>query len=219
MINKKLLLLGLGLITGCLFFSLTVDRRIPQTADKVSEESKLSVSNYFPVEEGQFWQYQGTNKEEQVGGKVETSKVSKRIEISQITTEPGAEIISVLNNKEVQKWVIKDNAIDFEPDEAEDKFILKFPLYVGQKWGDEESLRYRDDGYYVWEVEKKLTQEILGKKYDECFRIAFKTLPDMTYQIFCYGIGIPEEGYKHNGTVLEYVYKLIDHSGNRLLDR
>lgn len=88
--------------------------------------------------------------------------------------------------------------------------MFPFPLYEGQKWGEEDSLRYRSDNFYVWHVEGKLSMEVLGKTYGECFRISYKTLPDMSYKIFCYDLGIVEEGYKHNGTVSEWIYKLTD---------
>ena len=193
--KKILLYLIFGLLIAV--FAL---KFIPRT--KVNTPN--TVNNYFPISIGNFWEYEGT-KEEQVNGKLEKNNIKKRIEIVDITESNKGKIIKLTNGV---TYLIKDNTIDFEPNEPLDKFILTFPLYIGQKWGDEHQLKNRNDGYYVWEVEKKLSQDVLGKKYDDCFRIAYKTLPDTTYKIFCYGIGIIEEGYKHNGTVMEETYKL-----------
>lgn len=170
-------------------------------------ESKIILANYFPIKKGSFWEYKVTKKE-QIEGKIETSNIQKRVEVSDIVTDSRVDTLSVANDGQNENWVVRGNSIDFEPNEPQDKFVPTFPLYVGQKWGDEEQLRNRNDGFYVWEVEQKLPQEVLGKKYNDCFRIAYKTLPDTEYKILCYRIGIVEEGYKHNSTINEEAYKI-----------
>lgn len=166
----------------------------------------LDVEQYFPIKYNSFWVYEGV-KNELVEGKMETTESKKYIEVYNTQySEDGSTIIWLGDGS---NYVVRGSTIDFEPQiEPFDKFILTFPLSVGQKWGDKDQLRNRTDGYYVWEVEQKLSQEVLGKKYDECFRIANKMLTGTEYRIFCYGIGIVEEGYKHNGSPLEEVYKL-----------
>ena len=71
-------------------------------------------------------------------------------------------------------------------------------------------MRYREDDSYIWHVEEKLSKNVLGKQYDECFKISYRTNPDTSFYVFCYDLGIVEKGYKHNGTVLEWDYKLTD---------
>ena len=201
--KRTLLFVLLGIVIGYAFSYLKPQQKPLQRAKETT-----GIENYFPVKEGSFWEYKGTKKEQQVDGKIETSEIDKRVEVNSVTTETEANTLSITNDGQAEKWLVSGNSIDFEPDEPQDKFILSFPLYIGQKWGDEIQLRNRDDGYYTWEVEQKLPQEVLGKKYNDCFRIAFKTLSGTSYKIFCYGIGVVEEGYKHNGTILEEVYKL-----------
>lgn len=207
--KKTLLFLFLGLIVGYALSYLPTPKTVSQTTKEVSEESKTLLANYFPIKKGSYWEYKGT-KREQIEGRIETSDIQKRVEVNDITTDTEIDTLLVTNEGQSESWVVRGSSIDFEPNEPQDKFILTFPLYIGQKWGDEEQLRNRTDGYYVWEVEQKLSQEVLGKKYSDCFRIAYKTLPDTGYQIFCYGIGIVEEGYKHNGTIIEETYKITD---------
>lgn len=174
---------------------------------EVVNENKFLMENYFPIKKGSFWEYKGTKKE-LVEGKIETSVINKRIEVKDITTDSEISMITVTNDGQNEKWSVEGNTIDFEPYESYDKFVLTFPLYIGQKWGDEIQLKNRKDGYYVWEVEEKIPQDVLGKKYDDCFRIAFKILSSTEYRIFCYGVGTIEVGFHHNGALNEENYKL-----------
>lgn len=205
--KKGLLLICLGVIIGYALSYLPMKQTPLQVTKQPSNENKTLLANYFPIKKGSFWEYKGV-KREQTNGKIETSDIQKRVEVNEILTDTEADMLTITNDGQTEKWIVKNNTIDFDPDEPQEKFVLSFPLYVGQKWGDEYQLRNRNDGYYVWEVEQKLSQEILGKKYNDCFRIAYKTLPDTGYKIFCYGIGIVEEGYKHNGTIIEEIYKI-----------
>lgn len=205
--KKTFLLLFLGLIVGYALSYLPVKQTPSQITKHATDESKTLLASYFPIKKGSVWEYKGTKKE-QVEGKIETSDTQKKVEVNDIATGTEINTLSVTGDGQVESWVVTDNKIDFKPNSTQDKFILTFPLYVGQKWGDEEQLRNRNDGYYVWEVEQKLSQVVLGKNYDECFRIALKMLTGTEYKIFCYGIGIVEEGYKHNGSLLEEISKL-----------
>lgn len=167
------------------------------------------TNKYFTIEKGSFWEYEGSKKEDMGSGKIETSNLKNRVQVVDIQETSDGKLI-LLDDPVSSKILIKDRTVDFNPDWPPGaKLIWEFPLYVGEKFGSEDNIRYRDDGFYVWEVEEKLSEEVLGKKYDDCFRIVYKGVPDTSYKIFCYGLGIVEEGYKHNGTVLEWNYKLI----------
>lgn len=171
-----------------------------------SEITSSDVQFYFPIKYNSFWTYDGVRKE-LVEGNIETTEIKKYIEVVNYQYMENGSIDIKLGDG--SNYVIRGNTIDFESKSTEfDKFTLTFPLSVGRRWGDEDYLRSRNDGYYVWEVEEKFSQEVLGKKYDECFRVALKMLTGTEYRTFCYGIGIVEEGYKHNGSLLEETYKL-----------
>lgn len=177
----------------------------PSVTEKIGVQTGLD--KYLPLAKNSFWEYKGTKREQEANG-IEQTDIQKRIEITDIKTSDEETIVLLTDGN---SWTIKGNTIDFEPKNDSDmKFTPTFPLYVGQKWGGtEDSLRFRDDGFYVWEVEEKLSKEVLGKNYDECFKITFKELADTTYKVFCYGLGVVEEGYKHNGTFLEWNYDLV----------
>lgn len=174
------------------------------------------IGEYLNIQKGDYWLYEGTKTEQVENGKILSNRIQKRIEVLDIQNTSEGKLI-ILEGTDSPNYLVQDDTLDFEPnDSSKDKFVLSFPLYVGQKWGDEESLRNRDDEFYVWHVEEKFSENILNKEYNECFKISFKTLPDTDYRIFCYGLGIIAEGYEHNGTILKWNYKLIDSNKAKL---
>ncbi len=162
------------------------------------------LTKYYPLQKGNYWEYEGEKREDQGGGQVVTERVTRKVEVlDTIATPDGIEV--KLDGE--SNHLIKGNNV-YSRQSWGDELVLQFPLYVGQKWGDEDSLRYRDDNSYVWYVEEKFSKLVLGKNYDECFKISYKTNPDSSYFVFCYGLGVVEDAYKHNGTVLEWNSKL-----------
>ena len=181
-----------------------------QKATLISTEkiNERIFTEYLPVKEGTYWEYEGTKREQQQNGEIITSDISKKITVTKIEDIKNYTTIKV-EDEEYPLLIAKNYTVDFEPqDNSKDKFSLTFPLKVGTRWGND--VDKRDDGYYGWEIEEKISMDILGNTYEDCYRIAYKTLPDTSYTVFCYGIGIVEEGYIHNGTILEEKYNLVD---------
>lgn len=166
------------------------------------------ISDFYPFKEGSYWEYSGTKKEQQSDSSIQESTVTKKIKVDSI--ERDGKITTIYtDNEDIPKITFNGEYLDFNPDStSEQKFTLPITLYKGARWGDEGNLENRDDGYYVWEVENDLQREFNGKTYS-CYHISYKQLPDTKYYIFCRGLGILEEGYKHNGTVMEYKYELV----------
>lgn len=183
-----------------------------KTATEPVPESKSPQSNtysvlvkYYPLQKGNYWEYEGTQREQLNAKDIETSKVEKKVEVLDIQETEEGIVVSLDGESD---YLIKGNDV-YSRESWGDNLRFPFPLYVGQKWGDEESLRYRDDNAYVWRVEEKFSKQVLGKDYGECFKIGYKSNPDTSFYIFCYGLGIVEYEYKHNGTVLEWNYRLV----------
>lgn len=216
MVNRKLVLIAvIFFILGAIIaYNISKPQLKLAKNDKVITTHNILIDKYFPIQKGDFWEYEGIKREDVGSGKIETSNIKKRVEVVDIQEISDGKLIT-LGGLESSKILIKDSTIDFNPDIASKaKFVWTFPLYVGQKFGSEEDLRNREDNFYLELVEEKITKEIMGKKYDECFKVTYKGLPDTSYKVFCYGLGIVEEGYKHNGTVLEWDYKLT--SSNKI---
>lgn len=87
-----------------------------------------------------------------------------------------------------------------------------FPLQVGLKWGDPESLN-REDNMYVFYVEKIEDVTVPAGTFKNCFKIAHYTLPDKTIQWFCPDVGIVRLEYRHHGTIDNLVSELKERGG------
>lgn len=213
LINNKLILIAIifFILGAVIAYNISKLQQNSARNDKVITTHDFLIDKYFPIEKGNFWEYAGTKTEDVGNGKVETTDIKKRVEILDIQEVESGKLITLGGSEPAAQYLINRNTIDFSPDTApEAKVIWTFPLYVGQKFGSEEDLRNRNDNLYVEFVEEKMTKEVKGKKYDECFKITYKGLPDTSYRVFCYGLGFVEESYKHNGTVLEWTYTLTD---------
>lgn len=186
------------------------------------QDVTTSEQTYYPLVKGNRWEYEISNKEEQSGGSISATKEKEVVEVMSVRQDSMGEAFTLeRRNKvdgtgketfETETWLVRGRTIyDFGGGKIyEDTITYPFPFYVGQKWGDdEESLRYRDDGFYNWVVESKFPLKVLGKDYPECFRLVYNTLGSSGYEIFCYGLGVVEEGYKHNGTFQEWERKLV----------
>jgi hypothetical protein len=86
--------------------------------------------------------------------------------------------------------------------EAEPEYLL--PFKVGDSWGADPASPKRTDSFYEWFVEDKLTVTVPAGKYDDCYRMVFRTLPDHLERWVCSGGGLVAEEYTHHGTEGHY---------------
>lgn len=82
-----------------------------------------------------------------------------------------------------------------------------FPLKVGAKWGDSESLNREDKMYFNY-VEKVEDVTVPAGTFKNCFKVVSRTLPDDTQEWFCSGVGIVKIEYHHHGTILDWIIEL-----------
>lgn len=82
-----------------------------------------------------------------------------------------------------------------------------FPLQIGSKWGDAESLK-RTDNMYFFFVEKMEDLTVPAGAFKNCFKIIQRTLPDETIQWFYLGVGIVRLEYRHHGSINNLVSEL-----------
>lgn len=212
------LLIALIFVLGLVFWRTSVKKfvkvsppeKTTSQVETVNEDNTSSVieniGKYFPLKIGNYWEYEGIKKEEQPGGAIETANVKNRVEVVDVKESDDGTIVSLDGGSD---YLINGNDV-YSRQSWGDELVLQFPLYVGQKWGSEDSIRFRDDNFYIWYVEEKLSKTILGQKYDECFKITDKVISAPTaYEIFCYGIGYVENFYEHHGTIDEWKYRLV----------
>src|SRR3989344_3852104 len=147
------------------------------------------LDKYIPLRTGASWEYKGI-KREIWEREVSTIDLTRDVKIMDIV--PKNKGVAVLFNNLGFDFGVNDSTVYDEKYGVRDEWFidgnslsfghlgsgaltLNFPLAVGQRMGDVWQLESRDDGYYVWEVEEKVTREVFGKTYDDCFRIAYKT--------------------------------------------
>ena len=82
-----------------------------------------------------------------------------------------------------------------------------FPLQVGSKWGDPESLNRKDKMYFYY-VERLEDVTVPAGTFKECFKIIHYTLPDETIQWFCPNVGVVRLEYRHHGTIHNLISEL-----------
>ena len=104
---------------------------------------------------------------------------------------------------------------------AEDNLLFRWPLKLGMKFGDAESVR-RDDAHYCWVVATQETKELAEIKgfpgrSAEVSVLRYITNPDDTKIEISPGIGILAYQYHHHGTVAETSLSLVEfHPGQPL---
>ncbi|MBF0552307.1 MAG: hypothetical protein HQK60_17455 [Deltaproteobacteria bacterium] len=110
----------------------------------------------------------------------------------------------------------KGEAIINTPDEGSNKdspekvypdYVV--PFRVGNYWADEGVKR--EDTYYRYYVEAKETVSVPAGNFKNCFRIAYRTLPDSVVLWVCPGIGLVAKEYHHNGSIEDYRSELISY--------
>ena len=81
-----------------------------------------------------------------------------------------------------------------------------FPLKIGTKWGDPESLDRADRMYFSY-CEKVENITVPAGTFKSCFKIVFRTSSVETQEWFCPGVGIVKIEY-HHGTIDNWIIEL-----------
>jgi hypothetical protein len=106
------------------------------------------------------------------------------------------------SNEQIKMILPNNNDVDME---GSPEYI--FPLQVGLKWGDPQSLK-RKDNMYIFFVEKIEDVTVPAGDFKNCFKIVHYTLPDETIQWFCPNVGVVRLEYRHHGTIINLVSEL-----------
>ena len=83
-----------------------------------------------------------------------------------------------------------------------------FPLSVGFSWGGDPE-DFRTDTMYSYFVEKIEDVKVPAGTFKDCFKIVYATVPDVTTEWYCPGVGVIKKEYKHHGTVTNETVKLM----------
>lgn len=101
----------------------------------------------------------------------------------------------------------------------EEDAILRFPLQVGDFFGQDSGRRH--DGLYCWNVEERLVRSlgdirgVRSRAKREVFLLTYRSMPDHQFVEFAPGIGIIRYQYGHHGTVSEADVRLVEYHRGR----
>jgi hypothetical protein len=92
--------------------------------------------------------------------------------------------------------------------------IAKWPLRVGQTWGDPD-LGGIHGTMYRWVVEAEEEQRTPAGTFLSCYRVVYRTNPDVTMRWYCPGVGLVRYQYHHNGTRHDETWELLSYQSSQ----
>jgi hypothetical protein len=82
------------------------------------------------------------------------------------------------------------------------------PFQVGATWGADPDTPKREDTFYEWSVEERRKAKVPAGKYEGCFQMIYRTIPDHLLRTVCPGVGLVAEEYTHHGWTNHYRIEL-----------
>ena len=185
-----------------------------------------AVYSYYPLAAGNSWEYKGQEKMWEGSG-ADGKEIIKPYDhtITIKTIKKNKENIfeiekEICNDKDNQnnpgkcnlnKFYLVNNNICYSRDCY--SLELSFPLPEDQvlldQYYKERMGMGIDDKMYVNYIHTKQPSIVLGKEMTDCFPIEYRTLPDESIDIFCYGIGFVSSYYKHHGSLDDIEDELV----------
>jgi hypothetical protein len=92
-------------------------------------------------------------------------------------------------------------------DLPDDKLRYAFPLSLKKQWGEPEKIA-SNNGLYCYLVEARENVTVPAGTFNDCYRIAFRTIADESIEWFVPKLGVVKSTYHHNGSVDDEVYEL-----------
>lgn len=225
----KYLIFALSLLIVCVTsLYLVLNLHKEGSSKSVAQPQAITPTEreYYPLVVGNRWEYDGETETAQEDGTIKKGSGKKISEVVNVQTTESGKIVTLKNTYFDSRGELKDTLTQtllvnngVVLDYTDKKFLgrnylFEFPLSKGQRWGeDEEALKKNKDDLNIWKVEDKFSFEVLGKQYPDCFRLSFKVEGGIApYKVFCYGLGVVEEGYKRNGPAMDWTNRLVSFS-------
>ena len=104
-------------------------------------------------------------------------------------------------------------ALFSNPENPPSGAVYKLPLVEGNHWsGFYGDLNQGDDSFWQWYVEPKTDITVPAGTFKDCYKISFRTNPDITTHIVCPGIGLVASEYHHFGSIVDYRAELTSYN-------
>lgn len=215
-------------------------KAVPSRTIDISRLTPLegfSAEVYFPLQEGNYWEYAGQHRECNDGAKIETKKLAVRMLVKKryhctnyslavMTGNPWKAdpqekygLLTYSNqiyyvSPELLTGLIKAAESDsILPSDQELNLKLEMPLYNGQRFVSTACPRFmtRSDQLYVPSV-SRLSSSLLSDatipSHMPVYSISDSSCGDSYNFEFVPTVGVTGVSYAHNGTIYEYQLKL-----------
>ncbi len=227
--------MGLALALTLVFVFIYIPKHYNQKAEPVKTDplDRFNVMEYYPLNEGSYWDYNCSLKEAAGPNEVDTKDFKIHMQVRKLYRRPNYILADMqgdpfyLAPQNRYCLLVYSNKLYYVPPEQRTRFIkatrekefyiecgnlemlFEFPLFAGQRFGDLSAIR--EDDLYISLVSRQ-----------EHSRINLKTPPNLPVYLVSDGgigykwqhefiptIGLSAVSYKHNGTVYEYEVKLF----------
>ncbi|MFC1666326.1 hypothetical protein ACFL0P_00450 [Candidatus Omnitrophota bacterium] len=178
---------------------------------KVTEldKSSMDFSRYFPLTEGSRWVYQDWWEIQDPEGEfeVESKHIGEKVRVKRINSSRTLKVVSVEDEGPIKR--VKMEEEDYQGTRTREVEYL-FPLEVGSKWEDTDlpGTLDREDNMYAYYVEKIEDVTVPAGTFKDCYKIVFRTNPDVAIEWFSPERGIIKAEYHHHGTITNYISEL-----------
>jgi hypothetical protein len=174
----------------------------------------------YPLHVGSTWTYQVTVEYQDFDPASETvfvstweGKVTEKILSREQLDDGSIKYITVMENypdvlQDSVEPVDRDGEYIISDGGVDNQFyrIIQWPVEIGTWWYFSETIGY------IWEIFASEDVTTQAGAFEDCFILGLATRPDTTVRWFCPGIGFVREDYRHNGTVHNEFWELIEYS-------
>lgn len=207
-------------------------------APPIVAETKANVTDYFPLQTGNYWEYTYQSREAVGSNDIVSKDQVIRMEVLGNTRAGDYDLVEIhgdpiyfkpqgyfglaVDVKSQKIYYIDDNLLQrlltdfkkkrFKPDKIIEygSILFEFPLHDGQTYGGE-GQEQRQDNMYMYAVKRHGSYQISNNGTDRplpLYQVSYACIADVLTYDFVPGLGITRTTYHHNGTVIDYNVKL-----------
>lgn len=173
------------------------------------DKPSMGFSGYFPLTEGSQFVYQDWREIEDPRGdfEVENKYVGRKVRVKRINSPRTLNIVSVEDKGNIKRVTVEEK--DYWDTHTYEIDYL-FPLKLGSKWEDPDvpGALGREDNMYAYYVEKIEDVTVPAGTFKNCYKIVFRTTPDIVIEWFSPERGVVKTEYRRHGTIANHISEL-----------
>jgi len=197
--KKFLCWVAIGLVIAAIFAGCARRGRMGGDGEPKEEpKEELKVSDYFPIDDNLYWEYEGVGNEF-AGGRVDTEFIEgNKVQLAQNNGgtvvakvfEVTDEGVKLLNSFEESYFRI--NYLGAEP--SSEKYLLKAPLKEKNSWQEEGT---------TWTIESLSEKVEVPAGEFTCIKVVGKSGESVVERYFAKGVGLVKQKFIQGDVVVE----------------